>query len=97
MNRKTEVKGVRIGFKTGDHDIQVRVRQAQKFLGQGNSVKVSLIFRGREVVYKDLAKEKMLKFFESLGGAAIMEMAPKKQGNTLIMILTPNKNEAKNV
>ncbi len=90
--KQKEVKGIRIGFKTGDHDIEVRVKQALKFLSQGNSVKVSLIFRGREVIYKDLAAEKMKKLYEGVKEAATMEMAPKQQGNTLIMILTPNKS-----
>lgn len=91
MHRKTEVKGVRMGFKTGEHDIQVKARQAKKFLEQGNSVKVSLIFRGREAAYADLAIAKMMKFFEEVKEVSAMESAPKKQGNTLIMILTPTK------
>ena len=90
--KKTEIKGVRMGFKTGEHDMQVKARQARKFLGAGNSVKVSLIFRGREAVYKDLATEKMNNFFGELEDVAVMDSPPKKQGNTLIMILTPNKS-----
>lgn len=89
--KKTEVKGVRIGFKTGEHDLQTKTKQARKFLEAGNSVKVSLIFKGREAIYKDLAREKMLKFQEGLEGVCSIETPPKGQGNTLIMILTPNK------
>lgn len=89
MQKKTEVKGVRMGFKTGDHDISVKARQAKKFLEAGNSVKVSLIFRGREAAYADLAKVKLNKFYTELEEISTMESAPKKQGNTLIMILTP--------
>lgn len=91
MQKKREVKGVRMGFKTGDHDIMVKVKQAKKFLEGGNSVKVSLIFRGREVIYKDLAATKMEKFYKELEDVAKMEQEPKKQGNTLLMILTPLK------
>lgn len=92
MQKKTEVKGVRMGFKTGDHDIAVKEKQAKKFLEAGNSVKVSLIFRGRESMYKDLAKEKMMKFYEDLQELCTLETPPKGQGNTLLMILTPNKS-----
>lgn len=92
MQKKTEVKGVRMGFKTGDHDMEVKAKQARKFLEVGNNVKVSLIFRGREAMYKDLAREKMLKFQESLTEICSIETPPKGQGNTLIMILTPNKS-----
>lgn len=92
MQKKTEVKGVRMGFKTGDHDMEVKAKQARKFLEAGNNVKVSLIFRGRESMYKGLAREKMLKFQESLNEICSIETPPKGQGNTLIMILTPNKS-----
>ncbi|MBT3864987.1 translation initiation factor IF-3 [Candidatus Peregrinibacteria bacterium] len=93
--KKTEVKGVRIGFKTGEHDLEVRERQARKFLEERNMVKVTLLFKGREVVYAEMAKEKMNKFYERLSDLSDMEQAPKRQGNTLLMILTPKKNEAK--
>lgn len=89
--KKTEVKGVRIGFKTGEHDLEIKSKQARKFLEGRNSVKVSLIFKGREAAYKDLAKEKMLKFYEGMEDICTIETEPKGQGNTLIMILTPNK------
>ena len=92
MQKKTEVKGVRMGFKTGEHDMQVKARQAKKFLEAGNAVKVSLIFRGREVAYKHLAIAKMNKFAEGLAEIAKVDTAPKKQGNTLLMILTPIKS-----
>lgn len=91
MQKKNEVKGIRIGFKTGEHDINTKLRQAEKFLSAGNSVKVSLIFRGREAMYKDLAIEKMQKFADDLEELATVEANPKKQGNTLIMILIPKK------
>lgn len=95
MQKKTEVKGVRMGFKTGDHDIQVKARQAEKFLKEGNSVKVSLIFKGREAVYRDLATQKMMKFAEILKDIGELESYPKKQGNTLLMIITPKRHETK--
>ena len=90
--KKTEVKGVRMGFKTGEHDIQVKVKQATKFLTAGNSVKISLIFRGREIVYKDLAVKKLNNFYSHLEEISTVETMPKGQGNTLIMILTPKKS-----
>lgn len=92
MQKKAEMKGVRMGFKTGDHDIEVKAKQARKFLEAGNPVKVALIFRGRESMYKDLANEKMMKLYESLKDVCTIEAPSKGQGNTLIMILTPNKS-----
>ncbi|MBD3360922.1 translation initiation factor IF-3 [Candidatus Peregrinibacteria bacterium] len=89
MQKKTEVKGVRIGFKTGEHDLKVKAKQARKFLEAKNAVKVSLIFKGREAVYKNLAKEKLMDFYKNLENVCTLETPPKGQGNTLIMILTP--------
>jgi len=95
QQKKTEIKGIRIGFKTGDHDLEVRANQSRKFLLDRNLVKVTLLFKGREVVYTDLARQKMKAFYEKLADIADVEQYPKSQGNTLTMILTPKKNEAK--
>lgn len=89
QQKQTEVKGIRMSFRTGPHDIEVKAKQARKFLESRNVVKVSLLFRGREAAYVDLAKGKMLKFHEFVQDIAKMEDPPKKQGNTLFMILSP--------
>ncbi len=91
MQKQTEVKGVRMGFRTDDHDIEVKRKQAERFLKARNMVKVALIFRGRELAHVDLAKKKLNKFAEDLSDLANVEEGPKRQGNNLIMILTPIK------
>ncbi len=89
--KKTVVKCIRLTFKIGEHDLFVRIKQAKKFLEAGNLVKVTMLFKGREIVYKDLGKEKIAKFYEELKDCANMESPPSIQGNTLIMMLTPIK------
>ena len=89
--KKTEVKGIRISLRTGDHDIEVKLNQSRKFLEQGNSLKVALIFRGREVTQYDLALEKMLRIKNALSDIARCDQEPKKQGYNLFMILSPLK------
>lgn len=91
MQKKAEIKGVRIGFKIGDHDLEVKARQAHKFLEDGNPIKVSMQFKGREAAYKDLGIAKMMKFFEGVKDIGMMEAFPKKQGNIMIMIVTPSR------
>ncbi len=91
MQKQSEVKGVRVGFRTDKHDMDVKKRQAEKFLKSRNIVKVSLIFKGRELAHKDLAIEKLKKFAEELEDVAHIEEGPKRQGNNLIMILSPLK------
>ncbi len=89
--KKNEVKGVRMGFKTGPHDVEVKQKQAKKFLEEGSAVKIALIFKGREAMYADLAIDKLKKFYEGLADISNLEDSPKKQGNVLIMILTPKQ------
>lgn len=87
--KQTEVKGVRLSLRTGTHDMEVKANQARRFFKDGNLVKVSLVFRGREHVHQDLGYEKMTQFIEILGDEVKVDQKPKKQGNNLMMILSP--------
>jgi translation initiation factor IF-3 len=89
--KKNEVKGIRLSLRTGQHDLEVKIKRARKFLEQGNSLKVALIFRGREVTQYDLAVEKMMAIKEGLKDIAKCDQEPKKQGYNLFMILSPLK------
>jgi len=91
MHKQTEVKGVRLGFQTGAHDIEVKVNQAKKFLTERNAVKVTMIFRGREMTHIDLGRKKMEDFYTKLQDIAKLDESPKRQGHQLIMFLTPLK------
>jgi len=88
-HQKTEVKGIRIGFRTSDHDIGIKMNQARKFLEKRHTVKVQMLFKGRELAYLDLGKEKLLKFIKDLSDISKSDGSPKKHGHTLVMILTP--------
>lgn len=87
--KQSEVKGIRLSLRTGEHDIEVKVNRSRKFLSERHSLKIQLILKGREITHLDLAREKMLKFAEKLAEIAIMDMPPKRQGNSLIMTLSP--------
>lgn len=89
--KKHEVKGIRLSLRTDTHDMEVKIKRATKFLEQGNSLKVQLMFRGREITHFDLAKEKMEYIKEQLKDLAKVDQEPKKQGYNLIMILSPLK------
>lgn len=91
MHKQTEVKGVRLGFQTGIHDIETKANQARKFLTERDTVKVAMLFRGREITHIDLGRKKMEDFYALVQDIAKLEEPPKRQGNMLIMILTPNK------
>ncbi|MFA6322719.1 MAG: translation initiation factor IF-3 [Candidatus Buchananbacteria bacterium] len=64
--KKVEVKGIRLSLRISEHDIDVRVNQAQKFIEEGDKVKIDMQLRGREMQRKDLAKEIMNKFVASI-------------------------------
>lgn len=93
--KKTEVKGVRIGLSTGEHDLEVKRKQAIKFLKERNLVKVVIIFRGRELVHKELGKEKMYEFAKDLEEYADIDSQPKHSGYQTVMVLSPKKSGQK--
>lgn len=92
MQKQTEVKGIRVSLRTGDHDLQTKVKQAERFLKDRNMVKVSLVFRGREVTHSDLGQKKLEQIIELLDNIAEVDTPIKRQGNNLMMILSPRKN-----
>ena len=91
MQKQSEMKGIRITFRIDKHDLETKINQARKFIEDHNSVKVTLVFKGREAAYSDIAKEKLDFFHDSLKDIAHTELAPKRQGNTMFMILVPQK------
>lgn len=80
---------------TDTHDFEFKSRHAEKFLNDGNKVKVSVIFKGRELAYKDHGKELLVKFIASLEEVAIVEHEIKFEGRTMHAILQPKKIKVK--
>ena len=89
--KQTEVKGVRLSLRTGEHDLQTKLKQAQRFLAKKNLVKFTLILKGREFAHQDLAFKKMEQVQQMLEEIADVDTPPKKQGNHLMMIISPKK------
>ncbi len=74
------------------HDIETKVRHAEKFLSNGDKIKLVMQFRGREMAYKDLGMEKfhkIIKMIEALGG--LLESPPKFMGNRVFAMISPDK------
>ena len=90
--RQVEVKQVRLGLKIGDHDLQIKLNQARKFLAQGHKVKVSLLFRGREITHPQLGHDVLAKVIEQMADVAVQEQAPTLSGRDLNMILGVKKD-----
>lgn len=90
-SKKIEVKGIRISLQTARHDLELKAKQAEKFLKRGDKVKIEMILRGREKAHFDLAKEQLKEFLQSISQPIIIEQEPKKQPRGLVMIITKNK------
>ena len=91
----TVLKEIRLHPNTDTHDFEFKSRHAEKFLNDGNKVKVSVIFKGRELAYKDHGKELLVKFIASLEEVAIVEHEIKFEGRTMHAILQPKKIKVK--
>ncbi len=91
----TVLKEIRLHPNTDTHDFNFKSRHAEKFLSDGNKVKVSVIFKGRELAYKDHGKELLIKFIESLQEVSVVEHEIKFEGRTMHAILQPTKVKVK--
>lgn len=89
--KQTETKTIRLSIRTGTHDLQIKAKQAKKFLEDRNIVKVVVLFKGREMAHGDLGFAKMDEFYKMIEDVANIEQEPKRQGYQMTMILNPSK------
>jgi translation initiation factor IF-3 len=85
------IKEVRLSATIETHDFDVKVKNAYKFLEDGDKVKVSIRFRGREMKYTVKGKEVLDKFAVAVNDVGIVERQPKLEGKSMILILDPKK------
>ncbi len=84
-----QLKEIKVRPKTGDHDLDVKLGHIRRFLEKKDKVKVTLIFRGREITLTDLGIEVLEKVAEETSDIAVVEQKPKFEGRTMVMILAP--------
>lgn len=87
--KKTEIKGLRLGLKTDEHDVEVRRKQAEKFLTQGNKVKIEIRLKGREKAHQPLAREVLAKFVQSINVPNKFEQEIKRFPGGFNVIIIP--------
>lgn len=85
------IKEVRISPSIEDHDFNFKMKNAYKFLEDGDKVKVSVKFRGREMNYTSLGEEVLTKFADGVKEVGTVEKKPKLEGRSMIMILNPKQ------
>lgn len=88
--KKVEIKGIRISFRTSQHDLEIKAKRTEKFLGQGHKVKIEMILRGREKSFSlfEMAKEKFNQFTKLIGPEIKVEQEVKRQPRGLIMVIS---------
>ncbi|HEY8496852.1 MAG: translation initiation factor IF-3 [Bacillota bacterium] len=87
------VKELRMTPKIDTHDFQIKLRNAERFLRDGDKVKITVRFRGREIVHADLARDKLVDLANQLQGVALVERPPRLEGRQMIMILAPKQQQ----
>lgn len=84
-----QVKEIKVRPKTGEHDLEVKIGHIKKFIGRKDKVKVTVIFRGREITLSQFGRDLLGKIAEKTEEIAFVEQEPKFEGRTMMMILAP--------
>ena len=86
-----QVKEIRMRPKIEEHDLQFKLRHIKKFLDQNNKVKITMIFRGREIMYADIGREIMEGVKKELEDVCVVDKHPRLEGRNMVMIVSPKK------
>jgi translation initiation factor IF-3 len=89
--RHIQVKEVKFRPKIDEHDFQFKRRNAERFLLDGNKVKSTVIFRGREMVHNEIGRRILNRLASELTEVALIEVPPRQEGMTMVQILGPKK------
>lgn len=88
---KVEVKEIRFGPQTDEHDYQFKLKHAQGFLNEGNKVRAYVFFRGRSILFKEQGEVLLLRFANDLEEYGRVEQMPKLEGKKMFLYLAPKK------
>jgi len=86
-----DVKEVKMRYKIEEHDYQVRVKNAQRFLKSGDKVKATVSFRGREIQHSNLAIDLLKRMAADLEDVGEVQQRPKREGRNIMMMISPKK------
>ena len=95
--KTVDIKEIKVRPNIEDHDYNVKLKAAKKFLGNEDKVKVTLRFRGREMAHKEMAAKLLDRMREDLAELSKVELEPKMEGRQMIMILAYDKTAAERV
>jgi len=87
------IKEVKLSINVDDHDFDTKKNRAIRFLEEGDKVKASLRFRGREMAHRDLGRAMLERLVREVGALGVVEAHPRMEGNTMHVIIAPQKKE----
>ena len=93
--KNIQLKEVKFSINVDEHDFQTKKNHAIRFLTEGDKVKASLRFKGREMSHRNLGRDVLDRLIRELGDKAMVEFAPRMEGNTMHAILVPAKKDVK--
>ncbi len=86
-----QVKEIRLRPKTEEHDLDVKLKHIRKFLEQHNKVKITMMFRGREIAYTEIGRKIMEDLKNTLADSCVIDQHPKLEGRNMVMVVSPKK------
>jgi translation initiation factor IF-3 len=89
QQKNVEIKEIQFTPKTDDFHVQIKVRNARRWIGEGMKVRVRVKFKGREITHPELGRERLDSIAEELADIAAIEQMPNLEGRTMLMVLTP--------
>lgn len=88
------LKEIKLRPKTGEHDYQTKLKHVREFLGKGHKVKVTVMFRGREIVHADLGQAHLERMIKDTDDAGQLESSARMEGRTMHMVLSPKAKKS---
>jgi translation initiation factor IF-3 len=86
---KQDIKEIRFGPNTDDHDFDFKLKHGEEFLKEGHKVKAYVFFKGRSIVYKERGEVLLLQFAQKLAELGKVDMLPKLEGKKMTLIMSP--------
>ncbi len=89
----SQTKEIKLRPFTGEHDLEVKLRHILEFLDRGSKVKITVVFRGREMRFKEQGQVMMSRIIESIEDSGVLEREPRMEGRNMVMMLSPHKKQ----
>lgn len=89
--KQIEIKEIKLRPQTDEHDYQIKMRKLMEFIADGDKVKVTLRFRGREMAHQEFGVRQLERIRNDTADVAVVEQAPRLEGRLMVMLLAPKK------